>query len=341
MPKHHMRLLAVLFLLLLIGAYFALALLFNLWPFPRHAMAPTSESPTQQPSTVISPSSSADPTADWKTYQNNTFNFEFKYPNGTIEDKGCRVYLGKSICSIILNQPSSRLVILVNNSGLGGIQLSRQSEKGTITIGGITTSYVYGHELENGLEDKPLESYALLASFSKNEDTYDILYEYHEAHPGVFFDQVMRPLLSTFRFVGPGTSASSQLDTSGWETYTNTYNNFEIKIPPILKNYKVTLQEMSSNFGAGTYIFSVPTNDTKYGSSYIEIGKGYASPFAISVYNHDYWNSLQKKDGPRPTYLAENRDYVFAVSTWQDPPLDWRNKTIPFNTIFKSFRLIK
>lgn len=112
-----------------------------------------------------------------------------------------------------------------------------------------------------------------------------------------------------------------QGEKEGWQTYTNNEFKFQISLPPVWKNYKVSLQEMSSNFGAGTLLFQLPTKSKIYKDN--NPNDGYATAMRIYIYNLSYWGILNKDEGPKPGVLGENANYIFAYSFWQDPPEDW------------------
>src|SRR3989344_3952204 len=95
-------------------------------------------------------------------------------------------------------------------------------------------------------------------------------------------------------------------EVEGWKIYRNEEYGFKITFTDAWKGYEVELQPMSSNFGAGTVIFKLPTTKN-YGD-----GSGYAEPLKIYVYSYEYWDKLQKEEGSKPGLLGKNSDSVFA-----------------------------
>ncbi len=84
-----LRTLSILFIFVVIGAYLALALLLNLWPFQRSVVAPEADMrPTPQISEDTAPSTSPTPNiSNWQTYRNSAFHFSLRYPSNLRIDK--------------------------------------------------------------------------------------------------------------------------------------------------------------------------------------------------------------------------------------------------------------
>ncbi len=117
--------------------------------------------------------------------------------------------------------------------------------------------------------------------------------------------------------------------------YTNDQFGFQMTLTNAWKGYDVTIEEMSSNFGAGTVVFWVPTKAKNYGTN----RPGYAAVLKIHVYNPEYWQSVEKSEGPKPGFLAKTSQYVFAYSTWQDPPNDLVGVNFEVMKVLASFEL--
>ncbi|MDO8492554.1 MAG: hypothetical protein Q7S34_02875 [bacterium] len=135
------------------------------------------------------------------------------------------------------------------------------------------------------------------------------------------------------------TNAPAPTFASSWKTYTNIEYGFQLIFTDAWRGYKVKLQEISSNFGAGTLAFRVPTKSKIYVD---EFGQdGYATVLKISILNPEYWASLQNEEGPKPTFLARNSNYVFTYSLWQDPPEDLLNVDFEWSKVTSSFKFAK
>lgn len=138
------------------------------------------------------------------------------------------------------------------------------------------------------------------------------------------------------RFLVPPTPQGTPADeVTDWKTYRNEEYGFEITFTDAWKGYQVESQPMGSNFGAGTLVFKILTTKN-YGD-----GSGYAKPLKIYIYNHEYWSKLQKENGPKPGFLGRTQEYVFAYSTWQDPPAEFVGKDFGFDKVVASFKLDK
>jgi hypothetical protein len=129
---------------------------------------------------------------------------------------------------------------------------------------------------------------------------------------------------------------NTERQVPGEEIYRNEEFGFELQLNDAWKGYKVTSTEMSSNFGAGVLNFLVPTNS----QIYLGEEKGFARVMIISVFNPEYWESLQKEEGPKPGLLGKNSNWVFAYSPWQDPPEDLVGKDFKLMEVVSSFKLI-
>jgi hypothetical protein len=145
--------------------------------------------------------------------------------------------------------------------------------------------------------------------------------------------------LSKINFEIPKVISTFMLTNStavNWRTYTNKTYGFQIQFTEAWKNYKVEIEPMSSNFGAGTLLFRIPTTDKNYGD-----GSGYATPLAISIYNSSYWNKRQAEGGPIGKYLGKSSaGWVFVANYWQDPPKDLMNVNFELDKVLSTFKLI-
>lgn len=67
----------------------------------------------------------------------------------------------------------------------------------------------------------------------------------------------------------------------------------------------------------------------------------YAYPLTIIVYPKSVWTEVQKEGGPNGTYIAENNNYVFAYSQWQDIPDNLMGVNFQVPKVISSFTLTK
>ena len=119
--------------------------------------------------------------------------------------------------------------------------------------------------------------------------------------------------------------------------YTNSDYNFQLTLNSAWSGYKVDLETMSSNFGAGSLVFRVPTKSKNYSD-----GSGFANPLTISILQPEYWDKIQKNDGLKPWFLGKSRDgWVFVYYIWQDPPTDLVNVNLGINDVVRSFKFTK
>lgn len=283
----------------------------------------------------------------WKTYSNSEYGFEFKYPPTWQRDgwyfspQKIEVYESGSILAPV------RLEV-INASGLneGNIAYQiknskRKSQDTIININGIEFSR-YDLEDYGRYEGDSAGRVLIYRSSGLNspKGRIHIIFEWQEKPSGsevkgnnaAIFEQV----LSTFKF----TELSSTTDASEKGlVYINSVLGFQISLPENWKGYKVRSVPMSSNFGAGSFAFQVPTQDKNFTDS-LEY-KGYATPMYIHVYNKQYWDKVMNEEGPKPGYLGENSEFVFAASFWQDPPGDWINKGFNSQELISAFKVIK
>ena len=91
-------------------------------------------------------------------------------------------------------------------------------------------------------------------------------------------------------------------ETADWKSYQNEEYGFKISFPEQWKNYKVSEKD------AGI-AFKLKHQDGNY-----------HDVFNISVYTKEQWNKIQSEEGPKPTYLSEDKktDRIFAYSIGHD-----------------------
>jgi type II secretory pathway pseudopilin PulG len=111
--------------------------------------------------------------------------------------------------------------------------------------------------------------------------------------------------------------------------YSNSQYGFSLTFPQTWKGY--TAQNRTLNWG------SYGTSDSvDFGFSVQD------SLFNVSIHTKSQWQQIKSEEGPTPTYLGENSQYVFGFATAQDAANDTiiaRMKEI--QNIVKTFRVTK
>lgn len=164
-------------------------------------------------SLVQNVATTTDEFAGWKTYRNEEYGFEFKYPEGWLlesEDSQCVSgvpCISNSLVKLIYNE-SVYLSVVYNFSGeckqgnydwgvYGGTEIVIEK------LSCIKGFYIYMEVLDNDAQ--------------KNQNKIQL-------------DRI----LSTFKFIATSTST----DMSNWKTYRNEEYGFEFKYPPVFQTYE-------------------------------------------------------------------------------------------------------
>ena len=286
---------------------------------------------------------SADEMANWKTYKNTKFGFEFKYPAGTNLERSIDAKTSGPATEEYVNFVGTFMQIDYSNAfGNCSALLSDSAIRNClISTKGLTTKDLANDILTPvtiGAEHAVRLEVTLVPPPKAGWDIAPVGYIYYVSHGAANLQistgdslanrNMAEKILFTFKF----TNAA----TSDWKIYKNTDFGFEVTLTDAWKGYKVELQPISSNIGSATLVFKVPTKSKNYGD-----GLGYAEPMIISVLNMKYWNKLQSEDGPKPEFLGKNSTYVFAYSFWQDPPTDLINVNLDLNKVVSSFKFTK
>jgi len=101
-------------------------------------------------------------------------------------------------------------------------------------------------------------------------------------------------------------------------TYINEEYGFSLEFPQTWNKYNVKKSDNSIYFG-------IPIQD---------------SLFVINAISKDVWERMQSEEGPKPTYLNENDEYIFGYSRGQDyvEAAIPRSKEVP--AILSTFKFI-
>lgn len=205
---------------IVIGGYFI---------FSKRLVKP-SETQTQQSLQMIDIS-------DWKTYTNNQYGFELKYPSNWVientvdvepnirEEKGFFDGLGGNVRLTIYKNPNNLSAKDWYQQTLVGYEFS--SEAGSPKYDGKLDKI---ESVQNGIRViTPRPNYINNRVFIKTGNSIiRIGTNYSESDSSkesriLLFDKI----LSTFKFVNSG----SKIDTSNWKTYVNSQYGFEIEYP--------------------------------------------------------------------------------------------------------------
>jgi len=87
-------------------------------------------------------------------------------------------------------------------------------------------------------------------------------------------------------------------------TYTNNTYNFTLQLPERWRDYRV--EEKKGEFG-DQYNFELKLKNGQYNSV-----------FVVSVISRADWEKLQTEEGPKPQYISEKNNSIFASSIGHD-----------------------
>lgn len=106
--------------------------------------------------------------------------------------------------------------------------------------------------------------------------------------------------------------------------YTNETHNFGLEFPETWSAYTATERELDwGNFGTSQSVdFGLPGQD---------------SLFNVSIHTPEQWANLEAEQGPMPTYLGKNDNYVFGYSLAQDFDISLTSRVEEISNIIASF----
>ncbi len=116
--------------------------------------------------------------------------------------------------------------------------------------------------------------------------------------------------------VSPSASSSGSVDVTS--VYTNSTYHFQLEPPPSWKGYTVK-QESGTGEMLASYDFRMPTTDHDWKQ---QLSESEASLIKVTVYAPEVWKQISIQDGPQPTVLLQNSQYVVVYSVAQDVPAD-------------------
>lgn len=110
-------------------------------------------------------------------------------------------------------------------------------------------------------------------------------------------------------------------------TFTDAEYGFSLIFPEIWTGYIATsFEDVEYTEGPG-YYFGF---DEEYADMII----------AVSIHTHEEWTELQSFEGPKPTYLGENTNWVFAGSAGHEAPEAYMEHRMGYQDVFDSFEVL-
>lgn len=277
-----------------------------------------------------------DETAGWKTYANAQYGYSFKHPQDWVIDQ-------KNPKKVTFNSPQS-----IQN------QTTCLAEGPQCEDDLIVSYYDQISELSQDINVKNLSDF-IAKSTALNESkkivfagqpayegieggtsSYYVVYAEKNNHIYKIFlgkikektelTSIEKQILSTFKF----TAVSNDL------TYTNSDYGFTMTFPASWQGYKMKAVDMTG--AVKVYYCNFPTSDKSFTADE-SADAGYFAPFAIGVYTLVQWADIEAAEGPKPTVLAKNSQYVFTGSQANGiPPTDFKGQG-DIGDILKSFKL--
>ncbi|MFT7184123.1 MAG: hypothetical protein ACI9QC_000454 [Oceanicoccus sp.] len=110
-------------------------------------------------------------------------------------------------------------------------------------------------------------------------------------------------------------------------TYTNSEYGFTLELSSDWKNYTTRESELEWGDAGNTPSYYFGFEDSS------EI-------FNISIHTLEQWELLSQFDGPQPSKLGQNEEWVFAGSGSQDVDEDYLDQRMEVSEILESFRAI-
>ncbi|MFH1407962.1 MAG: hypothetical protein ABIG91_02900, partial [Patescibacteria group bacterium] len=208
------------------------------------SLSPRVATPRIVPTSVETPTTTSDPTANWEMYSSKLFSF--KYPSSLFtitEGDGC-VKLKASLAYLAIKLPGG--AIYCGQTGRGAYDIVTDVNE-TANIGGQQYTSTLGYTIDSS---KDPDAKTKVSEFFRFEDIFskDLYIEYG----GYFNDsdktnyenekKVINQILSTFRFIASPYEENNLPETSirtiqhsvipSWETYSNEFTGLTLQYPP-------------------------------------------------------------------------------------------------------------
>lgn len=140
---------------------------------------------------------------------------------------------------------------------------------------------------------------------------------------GVYYFYVLKPAQGT---VSASPSPTATISSQAL-IYTNQDYKFTLNLPSSWQGY-----EMKKTTSPGTTAFYTMDLPSK------AVSGGVYEAFYLYVYTPDQWKTVEKQEGPKPTLINQNSQYVFASGfNTGAPTSDWKdNSTISSDYLTQS-----
>ncbi len=147
-----------------------------------------------------------------------------------------------------------------------------------------------------------------------------------------YYIKYVQPTGTTTLNPSPTATTTTSPPASASLTYTNQDYGFTLTLPGAWQGY--FMKKSTSQGTTAFYTMDLPSSDAP----------GVYEAFYLYVYTPTQWSAIQKEQGPIPTLINQNNQYVFAYGLNTGVPTsDWKDKstTVPdfiTNNVLSTFQ---